>query len=190
MSLPNSFVYMQFHPLAYIVKLKIEMSMADLITSVARARDDDHGNVFISGSDLTQTRKDNISAFNPKTGAAAVIRAFQSTASTLTHEDNSRSRAGTFHERSHSHDFELGNISRESNSTSQETNAEVGAGGFVVHRHDEVRMEYETLPPIDEDKGAKEGRRPYGGEAPSRESDETPFVAQDKSYTTKVWGSR
>ncbi|OBR10394.1 hypothetical protein CH63R_06086 [Colletotrichum higginsianum IMI 349063] len=39
MSLNNTFVYMQFHPLAYMVKLKIEMSMAELIGKVARKRD-------------------------------------------------------------------------------------------------------------------------------------------------------
>ncbi|KAH7113376.1 hypothetical protein EDB81DRAFT_921840 [Dactylonectria macrodidyma] len=39
MSLHNTFVYMQFHPFAYIVKLKIEMSMADLIGKIARQRD-------------------------------------------------------------------------------------------------------------------------------------------------------
>lgn len=39
MSLPNTFVYMMFHPVAYIVKLNIEMSMADLITKVARYQD-------------------------------------------------------------------------------------------------------------------------------------------------------
>ncbi|KAH9899063.1 hypothetical protein F4778DRAFT_792475 [Xylariomycetidae sp. FL2044] len=39
MSLPNTFVYMQFHPFAYTVKLKIEMSMADLIVKIARGRD-------------------------------------------------------------------------------------------------------------------------------------------------------
>ncbi|KAG7108691.1 hypothetical protein HYQ44_012055 [Verticillium longisporum] len=38
MSLGNSFVYMQVHPLAYIVKLNIEMSMADLIGKIARNR--------------------------------------------------------------------------------------------------------------------------------------------------------
>ncbi|KAH8594755.1 hypothetical protein B0O99DRAFT_687533 [Bisporella sp. PMI_857] len=36
MSLKNSFVYMQFHPLAYIVKLNIEMSLAELIARVNR----------------------------------------------------------------------------------------------------------------------------------------------------------
>ncbi|KAL7276801.1 hypothetical protein RUND412_000187 [Rhizina undulata] len=35
MSLNNSFVYMQFHPLAYTVKLNIEMSMASLIRKIA-----------------------------------------------------------------------------------------------------------------------------------------------------------
>ncbi|KEQ64831.1 uncharacterized protein M437DRAFT_13838, partial [Aureobasidium melanogenum CBS 110374] len=38
MSLKNSFVYMQFHPLAYIVKLNIEMTMSELISKVARAQ--------------------------------------------------------------------------------------------------------------------------------------------------------
>ncbi|CZS98729.1 uncharacterized protein RCO7_06419 [Rhynchosporium graminicola] len=35
MSLNNSFVYMQFHPVAYMVKLNIEMSMADMIARIA-----------------------------------------------------------------------------------------------------------------------------------------------------------
>ncbi|PNS16837.1 hypothetical protein CAC42_4801 [Sphaceloma murrayae] len=39
MSLNNTFVYMQFHPLAYIVKLNIEMSMADLIGKVAKTKE-------------------------------------------------------------------------------------------------------------------------------------------------------
>lgn len=37
MSLDNTFVYMQFHPLAYIVKLNIEMSMASLIAKIAKS---------------------------------------------------------------------------------------------------------------------------------------------------------
>ncbi|CAG8971870.1 hypothetical protein HYALB_00001983 [Hymenoscyphus albidus] len=40
MSLKNGFVYNQFHPLAYIVKLKIEMSMADLIVRVCNTTND------------------------------------------------------------------------------------------------------------------------------------------------------
>ncbi|TDZ17850.1 hypothetical protein Cob_v009176 [Colletotrichum orbiculare MAFF 240422] len=39
MSLPNQVVYIQFHPVAYMVKLNIEMSMASLITRLARDKD-------------------------------------------------------------------------------------------------------------------------------------------------------
>ncbi|KAI9056129.1 hypothetical protein LZ554_001057 [Drepanopeziza brunnea f. sp. 'monogermtubi'] len=41
MSLNNSFVYMQFHPVAYMVKLKIEMSMAEMIAKIASADEDE-----------------------------------------------------------------------------------------------------------------------------------------------------
>ena len=34
--------YMQFHPLAYIVKLRIEMSMADLIAKIAKSKNNQH----------------------------------------------------------------------------------------------------------------------------------------------------
>ncbi|EOD43835.1 hypothetical protein UCRNP2_9447 [Neofusicoccum parvum UCRNP2] len=37
MSFRNPFIYVQFHPLAYTIKLAIEMSLADLIAKVARA---------------------------------------------------------------------------------------------------------------------------------------------------------
>ncbi|KAI0129896.1 hypothetical protein BJ170DRAFT_291591 [Xylariales sp. AK1849] len=40
MSLPNQVVYVQFHPVAYMVKLNIEMSMASLITRLARQSSD------------------------------------------------------------------------------------------------------------------------------------------------------
>ncbi|KAF4451275.1 hypothetical protein F53441_5696 [Fusarium austroafricanum] len=36
MSLPNQTVFIQFHPVVYLVKLNIEMSMANLITQLAR----------------------------------------------------------------------------------------------------------------------------------------------------------
>ncbi|KAJ3459677.1 hypothetical protein MRS44_015750 [Fusarium solani] len=41
MSLPNQVVYIQFHPVAYMVKLNIEMSMASLITRLARGENAD-----------------------------------------------------------------------------------------------------------------------------------------------------
>ena len=41
MSLPNGIVFVQFHPVAYMVKLNIEMSMADMIVKVARSSESD-----------------------------------------------------------------------------------------------------------------------------------------------------
>ncbi|KAI4851356.1 hypothetical protein E4T44_02185 [Aureobasidium sp. EXF-8845] len=41
MSLPNGIVFVQFHPVAYMVKLNIEMSMADMIIKVARTSEQD-----------------------------------------------------------------------------------------------------------------------------------------------------
>ena len=41
MSLPNQVVYVQFHPVAYMVKLNIEMSMANLIKKLAKDSIDD-----------------------------------------------------------------------------------------------------------------------------------------------------
>ncbi|KAJ4264361.1 hypothetical protein NW762_005559 [Fusarium torreyae] len=41
MSLPNQVVYIQFHPVAYMVKLNIEMSMAKLITRLAKGENSD-----------------------------------------------------------------------------------------------------------------------------------------------------
>ncbi|KAH7112001.1 hypothetical protein EDB81DRAFT_873667 [Dactylonectria macrodidyma] len=46
MSLSNTFVYMQFHPLAYIVKLNIEMSMASLIAKIAKQSGHTHGSDY------------------------------------------------------------------------------------------------------------------------------------------------
>ncbi|KAK1994625.1 hypothetical protein LX36DRAFT_583940 [Colletotrichum falcatum] len=43
MSLPNQVVYIQFHPVAYMVKLNIEMSMASLITRLAKHRESGFG---------------------------------------------------------------------------------------------------------------------------------------------------
>lgn len=41
MSLPNQDVYIQFHPVTYMVKLNIEMTMADLIMKLAKTENSD-----------------------------------------------------------------------------------------------------------------------------------------------------
>ncbi|KAF2682185.1 hypothetical protein K458DRAFT_479029 [Lentithecium fluviatile CBS 122367] len=59
MSIPNSFVYVQFHPLAYLVKLNIEMTMANLIKRIAVSSSRKTGNVALvqefASSDLSTT---------------------------------------------------------------------------------------------------------------------------------------
>ncbi|KAH7069160.1 hypothetical protein BKA63DRAFT_102191 [Paraphoma chrysanthemicola] len=62
MSIPNSFVYIQFHPLAYLVKLNIEMTMANLIKRIAistsrRTGKADIAQEFKSSSNLSTTGK-------------------------------------------------------------------------------------------------------------------------------------
>ncbi|KAI1493571.1 hypothetical protein F5X96DRAFT_169522 [Biscogniauxia mediterranea] len=69
MSLNNTFVYMQFHPLAYTVKLKIEISMADLIVKIAKARNAaNHGN---GGRYLLNYNNPNAIRCNTTTAATA-----------------------------------------------------------------------------------------------------------------------
>ncbi|KAF4470625.1 hypothetical protein FALBO_2470 [Fusarium albosuccineum] len=50
MSLPNGFVYVQFHPLVYLLKLHIEMNMADLIGKVVRASNNQDSHDYSSRS--------------------------------------------------------------------------------------------------------------------------------------------
>ncbi|KAF4341026.1 hypothetical protein FBEOM_5077 [Fusarium beomiforme] len=58
MSLPNDIVYVQFHPLAYLVKLHIEMNMADLIIKVVKASNNsDYPDYSGSRSNPTQKQK-------------------------------------------------------------------------------------------------------------------------------------
>lgn len=51
MSLPNTFVYLLFHPVAYLFKLIIEMNMADLICKVVKASN----TVVVSDTTLTRS---------------------------------------------------------------------------------------------------------------------------------------
>jgi len=168
---------MQFHPLAYIVKLKIEMSMADLITSVARARDK-IDNVFVSDSQQRAERRGEFEVFKDrKAGATAVIEAFYSDMGSSGDRSGNHDRKIRGPDGDHeSRDIELQRIPESDQSGDGQQ------GGFVVHRRDEVRMEVESLPSIDDqvEKG------------PRRESDERPFCdprIPEASYT-RVWGTR
>ncbi|KAH6664021.1 hypothetical protein B0J14DRAFT_494014 [Halenospora varia] len=68
MSLPNSFIYIQFHPLAYIVKLNIELSMADLISKIVR-RQDRVDNPYSNSNPTELTSNPRHGHFNSRGGA-------------------------------------------------------------------------------------------------------------------------
>lgn len=56
MFLHNQLVFMQFHPVAYLVKLNIEMTMARLITKIATSRENDFKNSTTGVATVTQYR--------------------------------------------------------------------------------------------------------------------------------------
>ncbi|KAH7464001.1 hypothetical protein FOMA001_g17970 [Fusarium oxysporum f. sp. matthiolae] len=60
MSLPNQTVFIQFHPVVYLVKLNIEMSMASLITQLARKKmtDERYPSMSYSATPKGQTHDD------------------------------------------------------------------------------------------------------------------------------------
>ena len=64
MSLPNQTVFIQFHPVVYLVKLNIEMSMATLITQLARKKMTDELYPSISYSTTPKNRTQD-----PESGA-------------------------------------------------------------------------------------------------------------------------
>ncbi len=72
MSLPNQVVYVQFHPVAYMVKLNIEMSMANLIKKLARDSVDDRNHRIESMNHVysmnDRTHNSNQTAIKMKSG--------------------------------------------------------------------------------------------------------------------------
>jgi hypothetical protein len=66
MSLKNQVVYIQFHPVAYMVKLNIEMSMASLTTKIARNSIDARNEFIMQSSSHTQSQ------FRPTQSNAAI----------------------------------------------------------------------------------------------------------------------
>ncbi|KAG9963036.1 hypothetical protein KCU61_g4287, partial [Aureobasidium melanogenum] len=66
MALPNQVVYIQFHPVAYMVKLYIEMSMADLIVKVATSSEIDVRAGTSSGTPFPDSRSYAQRTFNDR----------------------------------------------------------------------------------------------------------------------------
>ena len=66
MSMKNQLVYIQFHPLAYTVKLNIELSMAALIAKLVRGVPNDTTPEQIRFFSLTTERSDSLAVKVPR----------------------------------------------------------------------------------------------------------------------------
>ncbi|GAB7355185.1 hypothetical protein MBLNU459_g5743t2 [Dothideomycetes sp. NU459] len=165
MSLKNSFVYMQFHPLAYIVKLNIEMSMAELIASVSRSSNnavasydhtgqsnDEHlRTATATGSDNKVGVKSDLKAF----GAPSFNSSSPGSEATAHYANDSGDEHGEVELRDLSstrpelkfavtpriHKQDISAEVGPSNIGFSEDASAAGPNGFVVHRKDEVCME-------------------------------------------------
>ncbi|PNP60605.1 hypothetical protein FNYG_14667 [Fusarium nygamai] len=83
MSIGNGFIYVQFHPLVYTIKLHIEMNISSLIVKVARATGDpsSYNNDSAHGTELQSKFRGNTQAAGPsgdKTGLEASGQFFSS----------------------------------------------------------------------------------------------------------------
>ncbi|UPX10432.1 uncharacterized protein EKO05_0001093 [Ascochyta rabiei] len=77
MWIPNGFVYAIFHPLAYLVKLNIEMSMADLIKRIATDRSRNSDLLIIPNSYNNRSSHDsnsNSNSLHPSRQTISILR--------------------------------------------------------------------------------------------------------------------
>ncbi|KAB2574375.1 hypothetical protein BFW01_g9223 [Lasiodiplodia theobromae] len=147
MSLKNSFVYMQFHPLAYIVKLKIEMSMADLIATVSSSSSN-------TGGFDTNRRFSNRTRSGSASKQAAIQAAFAGRTGSVTSSD-----AEAMDKKHHDcgdDEVELKNIMRSGgvgmptpknlhSTTGIDHSYQQREGPLIVHQQQEISVEVESV---------------------------------------------
>ncbi|KAH6974813.1 hypothetical protein EDB80DRAFT_657459 [Ilyonectria destructans] len=83
MSIGNGFIYVQFHPLVYMLKLHIEMNISALIVKVVRATGNhsSYQNDYAQGTELRSKFRGNIQATGPsgnRTGLGTMGQLFSS----------------------------------------------------------------------------------------------------------------
>ncbi|ODA83035.1 hypothetical protein RJ55_01544 [Drechmeria coniospora] len=75
LSLPNPYLYVQFAPVAYIVKLHIELTMASLIGKVVQSDNNDLDTSYVDESRITRTDShSNYVPFPSRSGGTAGSR--------------------------------------------------------------------------------------------------------------------
>uniref|UniRef100_A0A0D2YHX0 Uncharacterized protein n=1 Tax=Fusarium oxysporum (strain Fo5176) TaxID=660025 RepID=A0A0D2YHX0_FUSOF len=78
MSLPNPFLYAVFHPVAYSVKLIIEIMMADLIAKIVRSQNE--LNSYQSAANTNSTRVPELRRWDHTANGSEICKAEASTA--------------------------------------------------------------------------------------------------------------
>ncbi|KAF5679234.1 hypothetical protein FHETE_975 [Fusarium heterosporum] len=89
MSLPNQTVFIQFHPVVYLVKLNIEMSMASLITQLARKKMTDELYPSLSYSATPKGQTNHDTEHGESNNAPGFGASFQ-----MTHKSKAASKSG------------------------------------------------------------------------------------------------
>ncbi|KAH8203037.1 hypothetical protein TruAng_002765 [Truncatella angustata] len=169
MSLENTFVYMQFHPLAYIVKLNIEMSMAELIVKVAKARN--QANIDADGPVL----ENDIGHSSEQTKSRSRVGA-----TALSKRDRwSGDRYGISEARANG--IELADIARSgSDSIAPEDEREGDRNIYTTH---EVHVEFEKASQKSENSASPSF---YEGNGPKRDEEDTRPLNAGKGGTVHV----
>ncbi|KAG9815435.1 hypothetical protein KCU63_g19501, partial [Aureobasidium melanogenum] len=178
MSLKNSFVYMQFHPLAYIVKLNIEMTMSELISKVARAQNNPHGAVMASTSTGTRSggRSRATRTGDDKTLTQSKINAFTGRSEDM--EMGILENTGPPHHNNLHTQIEADNSSTDGSDHDEEPINK--ATGFVVRRKQEFHVRVEHAAPSPE--ADADRRLEDGGTVSSREGVDQKDTQHWESY--------
>ncbi|KAG9756849.1 hypothetical protein KCU73_g4711, partial [Aureobasidium melanogenum] len=178
MSLKNSFVYMQFHPLAYIVKLNIEMTMSELISKVARAQNNPHGAVMASTSTGTRSggRSRVTRTGDDKTLTQSKINAFTGRSEDM--EMGILENTGPPHHNNLHTQIEADNSSTDGSDHDEEPINK--ATGFVVRRKQEFHVRVEHAAPSPE--ADADRRLEDGGTVSSREGVDQKDTQHWESY--------
>jgi hypothetical protein len=175
----------QFHPLAYIVKLKIELSMAELIALVARGQDNGPVRFNNPGSSSNGTMAAKAYTFNT-TASQAKRASVQKSPGTPEDVELGNVRPES-PDAMHNH---FGIIEEEAPVRTHERDHEADdANGFVVHRHNEITVEVESAHSERSTKTDGAGEN-FDSRRHTSDSDEAPLrkPTNNMGLNTKVWG--
>ncbi|KAK9416011.1 hypothetical protein SUNI508_09971 [Seiridium unicorne] len=178
MSLPNNFVYMQFHPFAYIVKLNIEMAMAELIVKVAKAGNassqGNNGGIIIN--DIGQHSSEGGTKSEPKSRFGATVLSKRDELSGQDKYGSTQAGAGA---------IELSEIANVEGSGADTPDSDMQHDkGIYTTR--EVHIEFEKASQRSENSGPSY----YEGRTTKKDEEDTRPLNSNKDGSVHVWSKR